>query len=845
MMARSPQDRYQTPAEVAKALAPFAGVAPSAPPPRRSWVVAAAALLFALVASLGIVSFVNWQRSSDRASGPPAPAGEIVVESPEKAGLLVLQQGGRRVHVMDLQNELSCKIDPGQYDLSLTNAPDDLYLPVEHCQVGEGPPTTIQVRKVEVVREFRGPGQGDLSCAAFTRDGKRVLAGGRGNTLRMWDVATGKERRVFPTHRNNDVFTVAVSPDGRTVASGAGSQIILSDVASGAEIGTFEGHQGTLLAVAFSPDGARLLSGATDRTMRLWDARSRQQLGQFDLTLTREKVVSGEVWSVAFTPDGLFALSGRRVRNTNQVPLQLWNLLEGRDEHRLDGCRRTFNHVAIVSADGRRALAGCDEKMTLWNLETGKELQRFTGHKGWVRSVAFLPDGRHVLSGSEDGTARVWEVKSGRPLYCFPRHQGAIKAVAVAPDGCHALTAGDDRIVRLWRMPVADLIPRAGDRRGELVVNTPENKGFLVIQQAGRHVHTLDLQSERSCKLARGDYDFSLTNASADLTLLVKRCHIAPGAKATIRIDRGMVASVYKGITVPGGGVCVAVTHDGKRVFAGGWGNPLRMWDVETGKPLREFECPGPRNVFGIAVSPDDRFVAWGAGPIIRLSDLESGKELGTLKEHTGTVWSLAFSPDGTRLLSVAEDGKMRLWDVKSRKRLEVFSLGVGLTSVALHPDGQQALVTLGGGVRDQAPLQLWDLKARRDLHRLDDSRGTGWTVAALSRDGRQILAGSGDKTLRLWDLETGKLIQRFVGHADMVRNAAFLPGGRRVLSVSYDRTAKVWDVASGRCLYTFTRHRGGVKGVAVAPDGLYVFTVADDGLLFRWRLPPDPVLQR
>jgi len=836
MMAKSPQERYQTPAEAAKALAPFAGVTA---PARPRWAVGlAAAALVVLAVGLGSVAYVAGHRNrpADLPAGPPAPAGEIVVETPEKAGLLVLQQDGRRVHVLDLQNESSCKIDPGNYDVALSNAPDDLYIPVEHCQVTDGAKTTVQVRRVEVVREFQDK-IGNFVCVAFTPDGRRVLSGGHSNPLKMWDVATGQELRVFDGHGADNVWAVAVSPDGRSVAWGSGSIVRLSDLESGAEIGTFVGHKGTVLSVAFSPDGTRLLSSAErdGGLMRLWDVRSRQQLDQFPL--------DADVWSVAFTPDGLHALGGRFVRTNNLVPLQLWDLQENRDEHRLDDSRGTFHHVAIVAADGRRVLAGCDEKMILWDLETGKEVQRFTGHKGWVRSVAFLPDGRHVLSGSYDGTARVWDVASGRQLYSFTQHQGGLKAVAVAPDGCHALTAGVDKVMRLWRMPVPDPVARTPETGGELVVETPEDAGLLVIRQAGQLVRVLDLQKERSCKLDTGDYDFALTNAPDDFYLSVKRCRVAPGAKATIRIGQGKVLGVYKGLTLPGGGVAVAVTPDGKRVLAGGWGNPLRMWNVATGKEERVFDCPGPNNVFAIAVSPDGRSVAWGAGPIIRLSDLESGAEIGTFKGHTKTVWSVAFSADGARLLSVAEDAALRLWEVKSGRPLDVFALGNGGESVAFTPDGQHAVVGLGVGAGNPVPLRLWDLQGRRDEHRLEASAGTGSSVAALAPDGRRVLAGSTDKIMRLWDLETGKELQRFAGHKDVVRNVAFLPDVRHVLSVSYDGTAKIWDAESGRPLYTFTKHRGGVKGVAIAPDGRSAFTVASDGLVLRWQLPePDPV---
>ncbi len=823
MMAKAPEDRYQTPAEAAKALAPFAGVAPPSRP-RWFWGLAAAALLM-LAAGLGIVAFMAGRRQP---TGPAEPAGEVVVQSPEKAGMLAFLQDGQRVRVLDLQQELSCKLDPGDYDLELTNGPDDLYLPVERCQVAEGVPTTIQIRRVEVVQEFSDP-IGNFGWAAFTPDGRRVLSGGNDNPLRMWDVATGTQLRVFDCPGPKFVYGIAVAPDGRSVAWGAGSIVRLSDLDSGNEIGTFGGHNGPLLSVAFSPDGTRLLSGAEDGTMRLWDVKTRKQLDQFFL--------DAAVRSVGFTPDGLHALGSRFVRRNNLVPLQLWNLHDRMEEHRLDDSRGTFRNVAVVSADGRRVLAGGDEKMTLWDLETGKELQRFTGHKGFVRSVAFLPDGRHVLSGSWDGTARVWDVASGRQLYCFTKHQGMLKAVAVAPDGCHALTAGEDKVMRLWRMPVPDPVPRTPETGGELVVETPENAGLLVIEQGGKRVRVLDLQKERSCKLDAGDYDLALTLAPDDLFLTAARCHVGPGAKATIRLDQGKVVKVYQGLTQPGGGVCVAVTPDGRGVLSGGHNNPLRLWDVATGK-LRVFDCPGSKDVFGIAVSPDGRSVAWGAGPIVRLSDLKTGAEIGTFAGHTKTVASVAFSPNGATLLSVGSGGIMRFWKVQGRKLLGGFPLGKGLTKA----DGLHTLLSMDGTNNEQALAQLRDLQARRNEPGQGPSRGTKDEEGVVSPDGRLVLSAR-DKSLLLWEYQTGKELLRITPHKDTgARNIAILPDGRRLLSVSYDGTAKIWDAGSGRLLYTFTRHRGQVKGIALDPDGRHVFTVASDGLVIRWRLPmPDP----
>ncbi len=453
MMAKSPKQRYQTPAAVAEALAPFAGVVPVKRP--WTWALAAVALVcLAIGSTVAILAARNHTPTPGTGQPLVDTRGELVVDTPEHAGLLVIQQDGRRVHVLDMQNEPSCKLDPGDYDLSLSNGPDYLYLPCERCQVTAQTKTTIRIEKAKIIRVYKGLINSGGVCVAVTPDGRRVLAGGWGNTLRMWDVATGKELCVFDCPGSKDVFCIAFSPDGRSVAWGAGPIVRLSDLESGQELGTFVGHTRSLTSLAFSPDGMRLLSGSADGTMRLWDVKTRKELDQFVLN------DKDWVWSVAFTPDGLHALTSRAVKFNNIVPLQMWDLQTKQDEHRLDASKGTFNNVAVLSADGQRVLAGSDDKMFLWDLDTGKEIKRFTGHTNWVRTVAFLPDPRYVLSGSYDGTARLWDVASGQPVYTFAKHEYGVKGVAVAPDGRHVFSVGDDAVVRYWRLPLPDPVPQ-------------------------------------------------------------------------------------------------------------------------------------------------------------------------------------------------------------------------------------------------------------------------------------------------------------------------------------------------------------------------------------------------
>ncbi len=333
MMAKAPRDRYQTPSEAAAALAPFAG---SAPVRRRRWTWGLA-VLAAVAASLGAAIVTTWQRNP----GDPTQ-GELVVETPENSGLLEFQQQGKRVSFLDLQKDKSCRLKPGDYDLVLKDAPDDLYLPVERCRVTLGTKTTIQVRRAEVVREFRDAPK-PYVCLIFTPDGKRLLSGGYDNPLRLWDVATGKEERVFDCPGERATWGIAVAPDGRSVAWGSGSIVRLSDLESGAEKGTFVGHTGPVTSVAFSADGQRLLSGSADGTMRLWDVKKRQQLdGPF--LVSRDEFV----WSVAFTPAGRHALTLQSVKEKTVVALRLWDLQTRQDTHRLDASRGTISNMAAA-----------------------------------------------------------------------------------------------------------------------------------------------------------------------------------------------------------------------------------------------------------------------------------------------------------------------------------------------------------------------------------------------------------------------------------------------------------------------------------------------------------------
>lgn len=257
------------------------------------------------------------------------------------------------------------------------------------------------------------------------------------------DPATGArtqlwEKSIELSRTGGTILSLALSPKGNKVLTGEGDgRVRLWDLKSGGRIFSFKGHTMPVDSVAISPNGKLGLSGSDDRTVRLWDLESGHSL----------RVLEGHtagLFGVTFSPDGKRALSCSEA-------VRLWDLKTWEAEQLLWTFRTEPVASVAFSPDGERALFGeILGRVRLWDIESGRSLLSLEGHRGMVWSLAFSRDGKRALSGGTDNTVRLWDLDTGRALRVFERHTDSVRCVAFSPYAQRALSGSADKTVRVW-----------------------------------------------------------------------------------------------------------------------------------------------------------------------------------------------------------------------------------------------------------------------------------------------------------------------------------------------------------------------------------------------------------
>ena len=269
----------------------------------------------------------------------------------------------------------------------------------------------------------------EVKAVSVTPDGLKAVSASYDNTLKLWDLETGKKLLTFIGY-NSSVTAVSVTPDGLKAVSASDDKTLkLWDLETGKKLLTFTGHNSSVTAVSVTPDGLKAVSASNDNTLKLWDLETGKEL----LTVTRH---NSRVNAVSITPDGLKAVSA-----SYDHTLKLWDVATGKELLTFTG-HNDLVYAVSVTPDGLKAVsASNDNTLKVWDLETGRELLTFKGHNDEVKAVSVTPDGLKAVSASYDNTLKLWDLETGREIYTFSG-DSPIYCCAVSPDGL-TIVAGD------------------------------------------------------------------------------------------------------------------------------------------------------------------------------------------------------------------------------------------------------------------------------------------------------------------------------------------------------------------------------------------------------------------
>jgi WD40 repeat protein len=572
---------------------------------------------------------------------------------------------------------------------------------------------------------------------AYSADGKTLLSAGK--TIRVWDVATGKQVRHIPCPHLT-VHSVAISPDGRLIAEigntptgGAEDLVHLRDAATGKEVGQIPGDHSwdvihgkalkpiprQLGVVAFLPDGKRLATASNPFTgrdngaagvIRLWDIASKTEIKSFES-------------------------AGGSLQSSPKGDLLAW--------------------------------AGNYPVLTLRNVTQGKELGRFTLPKGSYVGGALSPDEKVVaLAGQNPSTdptgifennpfLELRDFASGKVLYKKKVRASGIYGPVFSPDGSTLAWSGGDHLVRICNSATGELLFPPNGHTNEI--------NYLRFGPGGK----------------------TLISGSRDGTARVWDV----ATRKEIRSFETRQSYLET----------IALSPDGKTIASP---IGPRLWDVNSGKEWPQF-AQHEMGVDCAAFSPDGKSLAApGKDRAIHVWDLATGKELlrcGEQSRGATPISSLAFSPNGEILVSTNDYGMMRasgkidFWEVATGKQIRTFASGkmVSYQSLAFSPNGKLLVTGSGWRGRDSG-IRLWDVSTG-----LESGPPVRQVESALSvtfsPDSHYLISTERDGTSRFWEVATRQEVRCFSGPDGPVSAVAFSPDGKTIATAASDTTILLW----------------------------------------------------
>jgi WD40 repeat protein len=554
-------------------------------------------------------------------------------------------------------------------------------------------------------RSFSGQ-TSDLSSLSFSPDDRLLAAGSLGDgVIRLWNVSDGSLIRSINAHPST-VLALAFSPDGSTLASGGkNGSIKLWKLDDGSQIAELTGHSGPISQLAFSPDGSLLASSSHDGTLRLWKPIDRQFEILFQTAINPNSPANlpYQIGSLAFSGDGKLIAAG-----AGDLVVRVWQLANRVQPLSLRGHSDRPTSLAFAPNGKTLASSALDGVIFLWDPISGAERGKLSNDGLQIKAVAYSPDGRSIASSSAElNRVTFWDAQQQTIRQSLDLGQGLVTSLAYSNTSEQLASSSINGTVRLYRLD--------DGARLDLIGGSPSSQALAFLPS-----NQLVSLSDRGNVLVN------------DL-----------GQKKQTRTLAGLT----------GPAISLAISPSGNSIAAGTLHGQLVLWNADSFEVIHNLTFEQD-SLYTMSFSSDGGLLAIasnGSTPAIRLIDVSSGQQVGSLIGHQGSIVALAAQPKGSLLASASSDGSVRIWSLESQTTVEYLSVAKQegwINSLAFSPDGT---LLVAGSVN--GTLVFWDITHSEILRMFDYGAAGSILKLAFRPDSEQLAMSLRDGSVRLVEL--------------------------------------------------------------------------------------------
>ena len=642
-----------------------------------------------------------------------------------------------------------------------------------------------------------------VSATAFSLNGKYIASGSVDNTIKIWNLKTGKEIRSYNAHVGK-IKSLEFSSDGsQLLSSSVDNSAIIFDVVTGKIIQTFKIKKEVLVKAVFSINQKYVLGSDNRNKLYVWNIKTGKLIKVF------EKSFHSDLNKNSISVD-----ENSIINNHNYSDFYISNLKTLNDSFKIEFDK---SHMLQFSPNGKYFVASSTKLFSkVFSTKTGKELftlKEDNGIKcdGCDMKFSISNDSKYILTGTKRANVILWNASNGKKIKSFTKLENRIEYLKISPNNKYILISNDSYVkvydlksgketLNIKSALLSIYEPKFSPYDDMISVPTDLNTVSTYSTLTGKKVKTYKgyLNSERTDGL-RFDYNKWTDKAIMSYLSLKTDAEISP---------------------------------DGKFLAVGKLDSIIQVVNVNTGRFIKRLKGH-KRQVISLNFSHDSKKLVSGDGTgDIIVWEIATGNQITKLEKHGDLVFDVNFNSDATKIVSSSWDGTVRTWDIEKGEETGYIKLDKTSGYIAkFSPNDMYAVV---GDLTKN--IQFYEVDANEKFRNLI---GHTNTISAFdfSGNGEYLISGSWDGKVKIWHVLTGMLVQKFEKHNSAITSVIAHPSENIAFSGSSDRTIKVFNTLTGKEIKTLTGHNNAVTSLSITKDGSKLVSCSKDGVIKLWDL--------